>query len=323
MSTALTRRSPELDTAGELEALGFAPGVAAAAVAGMAKGSRAVAIEHALRAVPLDFDRLPVLFEGESKDVRLWTDEVVVIRFKPTVYSHTHNRYGEAAGTDALRVRFAAAVFRRMAELDWPGDAKPRSAFLAELEDERGPLLVQRRVETCNLETRVKRFHIGSPLHRYLYTERYPTTQSCGPLRRWSRLDRPVVCFDWRHPLTDEEGRRLADEPISDDYAAVWMENVPHAKELARNTFLTLERWFAEAGVCLVDMCLFVDRRGELVYGEISPDCMRVRFGLDNPATARSGDKDVWRSGGSPEAVHAAYVELWSRLFGDEQPHGR
>jgi phosphoribosylaminoimidazole-succinocarboxamide synthase len=258
-----------------------------------------------------------VLFEGESKQVRLWTDRVVAIRFKPTIYSHTDNCYGEGAGTDDLRVRFSAGVFRRMADTEWEAGIAPRSAFLAEVETDEGPLLIQRRVVTCNLETRIKRFHIGSPLHRYRFTERYRTTQSCGPLRRWSRLDSPVVCFDWRHPLVDEAGRRLADEPISDDYAAVWMENVDHAKELARNTFLWLERWFADADLCLVDMCLFIDRGGEVIYGEISPDCMRVRFGLGDPAVAPSGDKDVWRSGGSSTAVRAAYMELCKRLFED------
>jgi phosphoribosylaminoimidazole-succinocarboxamide synthase len=279
-------------------------------------------LERALRAIPIDFDALSVVFEGESKSVRLWTDRVVVMRFKPTVYSYTHNRYGEARGTDVVRLRFAAALFREMAALSRPGGVAPRSAFLAELDTPGGPLLVQRRVETCNLETRVKRYHIGSPLHRYRYTERHDTTQSCGPLRAWSRLDRPVVCFDWRHPLVDEEGRRLADEPISDDYAAVWMDDVPAAKELARGTFTWLEQRFAEGGLRLIDMCLFVDRTGRSIYGEISPDCMRVRFGLGDPGRAKSGDKDIWRSGGSPESVLAAYREIYERLYGNGDSRG-
>jgi phosphoribosylaminoimidazole-succinocarboxamide synthase len=272
-----------------------------------------MALERALQRIPIEFGALPPLFEGESKSVRLWTDRVVAIRFKPSLYSFTHNRYGEATGTDAIRLRVAAGLFREMAALSTPG-SPPRSAHLALLETADGPLLVQRRVETCNLETRVKRFHIGSPLHRYLYTEQHETTQSCGPLTRWSRLDSPVVCFDWRHPLEDDEGRRLADEPISDDYAAVWMENVPHAKALARDTFAWLERRFEEAGLLLVDICFLIDRPGRMTYGEISPDCMRVRFGLGDPSQAQSGDKDVWRAGGSPESVLAAYREIYQRL---------
>jgi phosphoribosylaminoimidazole-succinocarboxamide synthase len=177
--------------------------------------------------------------------------------------------------------------------------------------------MIQRRVETCNLEVRVKRYHIGSPFHRYRYAEEHATTQSCGPLRRWARLDRPVVCFDWRHPMTDKEGKRLADEPISDDYAAVWMENVPHAREMARTTFLWLEELFAKGGFILVDICYFIDRDGRLLYGEISPDCMRIRRrrAEGSPETAEALDKDVWRSGGSPEEVLAQYQEISRVLF--------
>ncbi|MFP5288580.1 MAG: hypothetical protein ACLGI9_22785, partial [Thermoanaerobaculia bacterium] len=226
-------------------------------------------LERTLRVLPLDFEALPLLVEGDSKILRLWTDRVVVERFKPTVYSYTVNRYGEVPETDRIRVSFAAELFRRMACLDPATPCVPRSAFLTEIETPSGPLLVQRRIDPCNLEVRVKRYHIGSPVHRYLYTDKHGSTQSCGNIGRWSRFDQPVVCFDWRHPLHDEQGRRLADEPISDDYAAVWMEET-----------------FAAAGVLLVDMCIFIDRSGRWIHGEISPDCMRVRLGLGDPAQA-------------------------------------
>jgi phosphoribosylaminoimidazole-succinocarboxamide synthase len=273
-------------------------------------------LERTLRALPLDFEALPLLVEGDSKILRLWTDRVVVERFKPTVYSYTVNRYGEVPETDRIRLSFAAALFRRMAELDPGTPTAPRSAFLAEIDAVTGPLLVQRRIEPCNLEVRVKRYHIGSPLHRYLYTERHGSTQSCGNVGRWSRFDQPVVCFDWRHPLHDDEGRRLADEPISDDYAAVWMDDVPVAKEMARRTFLWMEEMFAAAGVLLVDMCIFIDRTGRWIHGEISPDCMRVRLGLGDPAQAEAADKDAWREGHSPEQVRDRYQRLYERIFG-------
>ena len=53
----------------------------------------------------------------ESKILRLWTDRVVVTRFKPTVYSFTMNRSGLAPGTDLSRLRFTATLFRRLATL--------------------------------------------------------------------------------------------------------------------------------------------------------------------------------------------------------------
>ncbi|MCH9649696.1 MAG: hypothetical protein K0U98_15765 [Deltaproteobacteria bacterium] len=274
-------------------------------------------LEQALTKIPCPVESLPILVEGDSKIVHLWTDRVVVERFKPTVYSYTHNRYGNVEGTDHLRVRFSAALFREMAELPEDMPHRPRSAFLAQIDHGGIPLLVQRRVTPSNLEVRIKRFHIGSPLHRYRYTENYPTTLASGPLVRWSRFDRPVVCFDWRHPLRDDEGKRLADEPISEDYAALWMDNVPDAREMARQTFSWMERRFAQSNVLLVDMCLFVDYPGQQIFGEISPDCMRLRLGLGDPASTEATDKDVWRNGGSAENLAARYTQAFGTIFGE------
>lgn len=275
-------------------------------------------LEQALHCVPFNFAALPLLVEGESKEVRVLTRSVVVERLKPTVYSFTHNRYGVVEGTDLVRSYFSAEVFRRVHALY--GAASPMSAFLALVRTEKGPLLVQRRVEDSNLEIRVKRFHVGSPVHRYLYTESQPTTQACGSLTRWSRFDHPVVCFDWRHPLHDTEGRRLADEPLSDDYAGIWVEDVARAKEVARCVFRWLEEFMLQADLVLVDMCMFIDRSGRMVFGEISPDCMRVREKKPNLQLAIPLDKDSWRTGESGDTVLTRYRVLHERLFGPMDP---
>lgn len=273
-------------------------------------------MEQLVRCLPIDFNRLELLTEGESKEIRLLTRQVVVECFKPTVYSYTKNRYGIVKGTEEIRTRFSAEVFRRMARLDQNRRFVPRSAFLGLVENEKGPLLVQRRVEDSNVEIRVKRYHVGSPLHRYRYTERYPTARSKDPLRRWSRFDKPIVCFDWRHPLMDDEGQRLADEPISDDYASVWVKDVPHAKEMVRETFLWLESLMADAGLVLVDMCVFIDRSGRLIFGEISPDCMRVRTRTDNLDESTMFDKDLWRKGAPGSSILERYQAIRECLFG-------
>jgi phosphoribosylaminoimidazole-succinocarboxamide synthase len=276
-------------------------------------------MEQAMRCIPFRFEDLELLVEGESKEVRLLTEYVVVERLKPTVYSFTHNRYGHVDGTDLARVRFSAEIFRRMEALPKISSVVPRSAFLGLIDTERGPALVQRRVDDSNLEIRVKRYHIGSPLHRYLYTERHPSWQSCGPLERWSRFDEPIVCYDWRHPLKDDEGRALADEPVSDDYAAVWVKDVLHAKEMARATFLWLESMMDKAGLVLVDICVFIDRSGKTIFGEISPDCMRIRSKGGSLDAATSFDKDVWRGGAPGRTVAERYWAIFELLFGDRE----
>lgn len=273
-------------------------------------------IEQVISQLPVDFENLPLLFEGESKIGRLLNKKIVVERFKPTVYSYTSNRYGIVEGTDDLRILFSAEIFRRFTQYAINSEKDIKNAFLGIIETSSGPLLVQKQVEACNLEVRVKRYHIGSPVHRYKYTESFATTQSSEPLTRWSKFDTPVVCFDWRHPLQGKEGERLADEPISDDYAAVWMENIPHAKYLARETFLWLEQLFGNAGLALIDICFFIDQTGQIVFGEISPDCMRVREQINNPDKAVSYDKDIWRSGKKNSILLERYENLFNRLFG-------
>ena len=244
-------------------------------------------LEHVIQQLPFEFEKLPLLIEGESKIIRQLNSKIVVERFKPTVYSFTHNRYGEVEGTAELRVLFSAELFRRMNRYNNQQQRKKlRNAFLAVVSSADGPLLIQEKVETCNLEVRVKRYHIGSPVHRYKYTEKHPTVQlNEKPLTKWTRFDVPLVCFDWRLPLTDEDGNRLSDEPISDDYAGVWMSNVVEAKNLARETFSWMERVFRESNLLLVDICFFIDKTGQTLYGEISPDCMRVKEGLVDPGT--------------------------------------
>jgi phosphoribosylaminoimidazole-succinocarboxamide synthase len=271
-------------------------------------------LEQAIRAVPLDFDSLPLVVEGDSKVVRAWTPQLVVERLKPTVYSFTHNRYGIAPGTDAVRARFSAEIFRRLEAAADIFQPPVKTAFVALLEIDDEPLLVQRKVETCNLEVRVKRYHIGSPLHRYLYTDRHPTVGNGEPLLRWSRFERPLVCFDWRHPLADERGERLSDEPLPDDYAALWMEDLASAKEVARQAFCWLEDLFSSIGVILVDICLLIDRSGQVLFGEISPDCMRIRLGQGDPSQARPLDKDVWRNDADPELVAKRYHQIHKLL---------
>lgn len=268
-------------------------------------------IEQVLRGIDIDFDALPVLVQGDSKDIRLLTPAISLARLIPSVYSFTENRYGQVPGTELIRARFSADLFRTLDCM--PGACHVATAFLGLIESAAGPLLAERVVEPSNIEIRVKRYHIGSPLHRYRYTERYPTARGGQPLQRWSRFETPVVCFDWRHPMTDEDGNRLADEPISDDYAGVWLDNPVRAKQLASDTFRWIEDLFARSGLLLIDICFFIDQTGSVIFGEISPDCMRVRSQAADESEAL--DKDKWRSGGEPQEVLARYGSLYNLVF--------
>jgi phosphoribosylaminoimidazole-succinocarboxamide synthase len=274
---------------------------------------RATMIEQVLQQLRFDFKSLPALTTGESKEIRLLTQRVALAKLLPTVYSFTHRRYGVAPGTDEVRARFSADLFRLMQRN--PGNRHLATAFLGLVESPEGPLLAEHVVEPGNIEVRVKRYHIGSPTHRYRFIEDYPTAGGGLPLQKWQRFDRPLVCFDWRHPLEDEKGTALADEPLPDDYATLWLDDLPAAKRLARETFEWIEELFASKGLRLIDICFFVDRVGHVIFGEISPDCMRVRSAASDQAEAL--DKDEWRSGGEASSVLERYTRLHSIVFGE------
>lgn len=271
-------------------------------------------IEQVLQSLRFEFDQLPLLTRGESKELRLLTPRIVLAKLLPTVYSFTNNRYGNAPGTEVVRARFSAQIFRRMA-LD-PGPRHLANAFLGLIESPHGPLLAEHLVSPGNIEVRVKRYHIGSPTHRYRFAEQHRTAGDGPPLERWDRFAAPLVCFDWRHPMADGDGRPLADEPLPDDYAGIWLDDVPAAKRLARDTFEWMEALFAMRGVKLIDICYFIDRTGRVIFGEISPDCMRVRSQASDESEAL--DKDEWRSGGHPEDVLRRYERLHAIIF--DQP---
>jgi phosphoribosylaminoimidazole-succinocarboxamide synthase len=278
-------------------------------------GSSYSMIEQVLRALAFDFETLPLIAAGESKEVRLLTPKITLARLLPSLYSFTENRYGTAPGTERVRALFSAQLFRTMAQR--PGSRHLSTAFLGLIEHRGDLLLAEHTVRPGNIEVRIKRYHIGSPLHRYRYTERYRTAHDGPPLTRWSRFARPVVCFDWRHPLTDEHGKRLADEPLSDDYAAVWLDDAIRAKQLASDTFEWMEQVFESKGLKLIDVCFFIDQSGAVIFGEISPDCMRVRSQANDDSDAL--DKDEWRSGGEPSSVLERYWRLYRRVFGADE----
>ncbi|WP_155930609.1 phosphoribosylaminoimidazolesuccinocarboxamide synthase [Mesorhizobium sp. L2C084A000] len=274
-------------------------------------GSTCSMLEQVLCSLSVTFNELKLLAVGESKEVRLLTPRIAVAKLLPSVYSFTNNRYGIVPGTERVRTKFCAELFRAMTRR--PGPRHLSNAFLGLVDSDQGLLLAEHVVTPGNLEVRVKRYHIGSPLHRYRYTEAHETAFGGTPLARWSRFETPVVCFDWRNPLEDEHGKRLADEPLSDDYASIWIDDCARAKQLARDTFGWIEELFAERGLQLIDICFFIDRTGSVIFGEISPDCMRVRSRAADDSEAL--DKDQWRSGGEPAAVLDRYEKLYQIIF--------
>ena len=266
-----------------------------------------------------DFRSLPLVVEGESKEVRYLGDGDVVIRLKPTVYSYTHNRTGVVEGTDRLRLRSIGALLPvlRDAGIKHTYKAVNDEFILSSLvlqpttSAEPFPFRPSDMPETLfavapPIETVVKAVHCGTPKHRYYGTTDYKDRITGAPIENESKYLEPIVRFDWRNPMRDSDGNRLADEVMPDSMAN-WFVDTVKAKVAAEIAFLALRQHLSNKGVDLWDICFFIASDGETMFGEVSPDCMRVRA-----ADGSSLDKDVWRSGGSEGDL----VSKWQQFVG-------
>ena len=251
------------------------------------------------------FDGLPLLKEGESKEIRdagitSATGRLCVIRFKPTIYSFTANRTGVVPGSELLRLRATKKLVQVL-----------RDAGIKHAYREAGErfILADWIEDDPNVEVIVKAFHSGTSKHRYF-------GMSGTPARRGSLFEGvsfqdmdaypcPIVRFDWRNPMRHpEKGHRLADEVMPTDIAD-WFIDTKKARSTALKTFNALSEFLGDRQIVVYDLCLFVAADGETVFGEVSQDCGRFRhFDLGEL------DKDVWRAGGSHEEV----LEKWELL---------
>ena len=244
------------------------------------------------------FDALPLLAHGESKVVRDLGAGLVAIRFRPTVYSYTHHRAGEVPGTDGLRLRATRVLV---------GALRARGIAHAYL-DVGERFVIARRVSPPPIEVIVKRRHVGTPRHRYRGMEHVPIRvghpAAGGRIEVDAPYPTPWVRFDWRNPQRDPAtGERLADEVLPEPLADCFID-VGAARATALAAFEVLSEFLDSRGIELVDLCLFLTEDGRTVFGELGPDCARLR--------SREGslDKDVFRLGGSSERVLEKYEAL-------------
>lgn len=266
------------------------------------------------------FRALPLVVEGESKEVRYAGEGNVVIRLKPTVYSYTYNRTGVVEGSDVARLR-AAKKFLEILQssgiahtytqvndrwilsqlvLQPAQKGKHRPFRPTDLSAEQINAL-----PTANpIEVIVKRYHEGTPKHRYDGFAAYPTRAGKYLIDDGKYPD-VVVRFDWRNPMHNAKGERLADEVLPEDMAE-WFIDTAAARQTVLGAFQALSHFLFSKGLELRDICFFVSTDGRTLFGEVSPDGMRVRDATGNL------DKDIWRAGGSSELL----LEKWQQLAG-------
>lgn len=270
------------------------------------------------------FAELPFVVEGESKEIRYMGNGKVAIRLKPTVYSYTHNRAGELPGTDSLRLRATEILVDQLATAgikhaycainkqfiqadlilqphtrDNPQPFRPSDLTASQ---------INKLPSAPPIEVVVKDRHVGTPKHRYYKFTNYPTRDGIY-IDVDDKYPETTVRFDWRNPMKDNDGNRLADEVLSDEMAN-WFINVRQAKKTACKSFEVLRDFMETKGIDLWDICFFISMDGKTVFSEISQDCGRYRL-LE---TSKSLDKDVWRQGGSGQHVAQKWQQFIDRI---------
>lgn len=255
----------------------------------------------------MNFNELPLVKEGESKIIRYMGNGLVAIKLKPTVYSYTYNRAAVIAGSDSIRYECCKILCKVLQDhiehsyLDYQ-DGIIISKLIVE-DFVPTDCDVRQLPKFCPIEVVVKDKHVGTPKHRYFGIEKYKTRGNTTISADVIYPNR-VVRFDWRNPNIGPDGQRLCDEPMPEDMADFYI-NVVAARNTAKRAYLYLYKFLSDRGLELTDICFFIDRNGETIFSEITPDCMRVTLKGD------SLDKDVWRAGGSSPLL----MEKWTRFL--------
>ena len=261
----------------------------------------------------MNFDSLPLVTEGESKIIRYMGNGIVAIKYKPTIYSFTHNRTGVIEGTEKLRMR-ASQIFTqvlRQLGVDHAYLGMHDDLMIAEFIPDSRPDtfhpddVLEYDDVISPLEVVCKDYHVGTPKHRYYQFDQYPTRFGFPVVKPGTKYRETVVRFDWRNPLHDDKGNRLADEAMP-ECMANWYIDTKRATRTATFAFDVLKMFLKKRDIEIQDICFLMNQSGNKIISEISQDCGRYVY-----KGGESLDKDIWRSGGSSEVV----AEKWAKIL--------
>lgn len=190
-----------------------------------------------------EFKKMPLVVEGESKEVRYAGKGLVVIRYKPTIYSFKANRCGVVEGSDVLRLR-ATKIF-----LDVLREAGVKHAYhevndswvLADLilqpvtrhdpkpfrPNDLSEEEIQKLAVAPPIEVVIKCMHSGTSKHRYFGMAGF-SIRGSHPFYSDVKIQddkaypQTMVRFDWRNPLYDRKKRGPKNLILKKIYDAVW-----------------------------------------------------------------------------------------------------
>lgn len=250
------------------------------------------------------WETLPLLFRGESKEIRIVDEDHVMVRLIPSLYSYSQNRSAMVEGTDAARLE----AFRVLSDvLSAAGLVMATVAFGEDYYVTRR-LLKQGMDHVPPIEVIVKARHVGTPKHALFRIADHEGRD--GRCIRPGQAHEPYVRFDYTNPLKDDAGCRLRDECLPTGLADRYIDTAC-AERTAMAAFCALYGFLSSRGIRLDDICFKLDDSGQVIFGEISPDCMRAVWVGDTAdffdATGQDRSKDTFRAGSEPEEVLQTY----------------
>ena len=231
-------------------------------------------------------NKLDLLYEGKAKKVYCTEDpDVLIVDYKDDATAFNGEKKGTIVGKGVVNNRMTNHIFQLLEKEGVP------THFIEELSDRETAV---KKVEIVPLEVIVRNVAAGS------------FSKKLG-IEEGTRLLAPTLEFSYKN---DE----LGDPMINDYYAiaigAATREEIDRITELVFKVNDFLKRYFAEAGIELIDFKVEFGRyKGQIILAdEISPDTCRL-WDIDTHAKL---DKDRFRR--DMGKVEDAYEEVFRRL---------
>jgi len=186
------------------------------------------------------FKKLPLVIEGESKEIRYAGRGLVVIRFKPTIYSYTENRCAEVPNSHIPRLQASrifveilkksgiAHAYREitdnfvLADLVMPHEIEFNKYGLRKfVPNDLTSEEIEKLPRAPPIEIIAKRYLTGTTKHGCIGIEN-STIRKSHPFYNGMKLESDgafpeiIIRFDWRNPLNKKgKGENMAKQIMS------------------------------------------------------------------------------------------------------------
>ncbi len=249
-----------------------------------------------------EFNSLPQIAKGESKDVRQYKNYHLV-RYIPSVYSHTQQRAGFVSGSDIERMKMT----KEMLLLFWLNQIIHSYIYVG------NKYILTIPLDNKNIspvEIIYKGCWTGSDKHRYYdlpnKMDRFgnPIVRSIFDGELYEYIN-PYIRIDLRNP-NHVDNKPWGDYNLDDVLANKFIDLA--VKKNAMKTALIIKNFLLENNIYMVDCCFMYTTDGLMLYGEFSQDCGRYKY--VNEHQLEDLDKDIWRAGGSSDLVLEKYKKI-------------